>query len=82
MDTSILEDAEMKLATLAPVLDSRLAGRRYLLGDDISVADISVASYLVYARPAGIPLGAYPYLIRWHEAIERLPAWQQHLPRQ
>jgi glutathione S-transferase len=47
------------------VLDGALAGREYLLGDRFSVADLNVASVLLWSRMASADLSPYPHLAAW-----------------
>jgi len=56
------------------VLDSALADKQYLLGDRFSVADLNVASVLLWARMARADLSAYPHLAAWLERATGRPA--------
>lgn len=49
------------------VLDAFLADRDYLVGDEFSVADLNVASVLVWAPPAGIDVADRPNVAAWLE---------------
>ena len=49
------------------VLDAFLADRDYLVGDEFSIADLNVASVLVWARPAGIDFADRPNVAAWLE---------------
>lgn len=64
----------------AGVLDRHLANHAYLSGKGLTLADISVASYLMYAQSAHVPLDNYSHIRRWFAQIEALPAWQQTQP--
>jgi glutathione S-transferase len=64
----------------ANVLDQHLANRDYMVGKGLTLADISVASNLMYAQPAQVPLEEYTHIRRWFAQIEALPAWQQTQP--
>jgi GST-like protein len=63
------------------LLDARLAGRDWIVGDAISIVDISAwgwARYLPYITgEAGYD--AYPNVKRWYQAIEARPAAQRAL---
>lgn len=65
----------------ARVLDAHLAGRRYLVGDALTLADFSVAGPLVYAGPAGMPLADYPNLAEWFARVTALPCWKETAPQ-
>ena len=59
------------------VLDRRLAGRAYLLGDDYSIADIICWPWVLIARPLGASLDAFVNVRRWRAAIKERPAVQR-----
>jgi len=56
------------------VLDQALTGREYLLGGDFTVADLNVASVLVWCKPARLALDSYPNLNAWLERCLARPA--------
>ncbi len=59
----------------ASILNAMLQKREWLCGDEITVADLTVGAYLVYAEAAGIPLDEYPHLRLWWSRLRRRPAW-------
>lgn len=64
----------------AGVLDQHLEGRKWLLGDDLSVADFSVAVTLPYAKSAAMPLDEFPRVRRWHDQLNAIDAWRNPFP--
>jgi glutathione S-transferase len=64
----------------ARVLDDHLAGRRWLMGDRLSLADFSVGVCLPYAEAAHLPIGDYPNMRRWHERLGELDGWTAPWP--
>jgi glutathione S-transferase len=80
-DPVVVQKAEEKFRRFARVLDDHLAGRDWLVGTCLSLADISVASVLMYREPAGFPLGAETNINRWFARIEGLPAWRDTAPQ-
>jgi glutathione S-transferase len=64
----------------AGVLDQHLKGRKWLLGDDLSVADFSVAVALPYAKSAAMPLDEFPHVQRWHDQLNAFEAWRNPFP--
>jgi len=66
-------------AQLAPQLahlEAQLAGRAFLAGSELSLADFSVAGMTTYFRAADFPFGAYPNIGAWCGRIEALDAWR------
>jgi glutathione S-transferase len=64
----------------AKVLEAHLKGRRYLVGDALSVADFAVAITLPYAEQVGLPLDNFPEIRRWHDGLNALQAWREPFP--
>lgn len=79
-DRDALESAHADLDRYAGVLEGHLAGRDWLVGHQLTIADLSVACALTYRRAAGIPVKRYSTLMRWFGKIEALDAWQRTLP--
>jgi glutathione S-transferase len=52
-----------------------LATRPYLLGDALTLADVSVAPVLMHAEAGRYPLDGYPHIAAWFSKIRELPAW-------
>ena len=70
---------EQEFHRYAPVLDAHLKGRRWLLGDALTIADFAVGSSLILAVPAQYPLANYPEITRWYAGVAALPGWQKAL---
>ncbi len=58
------------------VLERRLEGREFILGD-YSVADIISWPWVLIAKPLGQSLDAFPNVARWRNAIKQRPAVQK-----
>ncbi len=76
-DPAVLEKADVAFEPPARVLDNCLGDRSFAVGEGMTLADIALASYLMYARPARIPLQKYPRIRRWLDTIERMPSWMK-----
>ena len=79
-DAAKLAQADKDLTRFGAVLEQQLTGKRYLSGDTLTVADLSIACTLMYRAAARVPLQPFPELRRWIESIETLPAWKSTLP--
>jgi glutathione S-transferase len=62
--------AGMLVPALAP------AARTFLAGEQLTIADLSVAGMMTYARVARFPFAALPAIARWYGRIEALDAWR------
>ena len=79
------DDAEVKAAqatfrTCGTILDDHLKGRKWLLGDTLTIADFSVAVTLPYAEKAHIPLNEFQEITRWHNQLNEFDAWRDPFP--
>jgi glutathione S-transferase len=67
-DASHAERDELLLRKPLGVLNDALAGRRYLLGNNYTVADLNVASILVWGKIARLDMSAHSEVARWFDA--------------
>lgn len=61
---------------IAAILETELAGRRWLVGDKVSYADFRMATFLPFNDAARLPLGDYPAVSRWYGRLEAIDAWR------
>lgn len=61
------------------VLNNRLYDRRYIAGDDYSIADIVSYPWTVSWAQQGIDLDEFSYVKRWFEEVSERPAVQRGL---
>lgn len=61
------------------VLNNRLYDRRYIAGDDYSIADIAAYPWTVSWAQQGIDLNEFRYFKRWFEEVSARPAVQRGL---
>jgi glutathione S-transferase len=59
------------------LMDEHLRGRKWLVGDSISVADICLFAYTHVADEADFDLQLYPALVTW---MERIMSHPKHIP--
>jgi glutathione S-transferase len=60
---------------LAKVLDGELGKHRYVAGERLTVADISIGATMSIADITQFPLEPYRHIARWREELKALPAW-------
>jgi GST-like protein len=66
---------------LLRVLDTRLAGRAFIGGDDYSIADMACYPWIDPYAKAPLDLAPYPGVVRWRAAIRARPATQRAYAR-
>jgi glutathione S-transferase len=70
---------EPQFHQFAAVLDGHLRGRRWLVGSAVTIADFGVATALIFADAANLPLEKYGEITRWYGGLRALPGWQKAL---
>lgn len=77
-DETLIAFAESKIRAAAGVLDQHLAGRRFMVGDALTLADIDIAGPFSQVDRAKFPFGEFPNLVTWHDNLLRsFPAWAE-----
>jgi glutathione S-transferase len=79
-DAAIVAKATEAFHREAAVLEGHLSSRPYLVGSDLTLADFTVVSPLVYAAEAELPVDGYPRLRDWSARVLALPAWRDSAP--
>jgi glutathione S-transferase len=57
------------------VLDTHLSGRRYVVDDRLTIADLSLCGYLFWPDEIGVDWERYPNIRDWLDRIRREPLW-------
>jgi glutathione S-transferase len=80
-DPVALAAGEKEWRLFAPVLDAQLASRKWILGNDLTLADFSVGACFSYAEPSGLPMGDYGHIQAWLSRLGEIPAWRNTAPK-
>ena len=59
------------------VLDRRLAGRDFIVGDDLSIADIAILPWSKTYQDQHVDLAQYPNVAAWRSRLYDRPAFQK-----
>lgn len=65
-----------RLKAAYATLNAHLDGRDWIVGEDLTNADLSCCGYLFYPEPFGFDRTDWPEIDRWLSNIERLPGWK------
>lgn len=76
-DQGVIDAQAPRFHTLASGLEMTLSKNRFIAGDNVTIADIAVASPMHLWEAQRLPLDKYPNIRRWYSNIQRLPAWQK-----
>jgi len=71
-----IDEAFTNLRRFGAVLDERLEGREYLVGNAVTIADLTIACSLMYAKQTDAPLGDFPNIKSWFSRISDMAAWR------
>src|SRR5579883_3244251 len=76
-DQGKVQEATSNFRRFAAVLDKRLQGKQYIVGNALTLADLTIASSLMYAKQAEAPVGEFPEVQRWFSRISELEGWKK-----
>lgn len=76
-DATTVERAQADLARSAPVLDACVAGRRYIVGEDVTLADYSLVMLEGYRSLVPFDWPAYTHLNMYLDRVSRLEPWMR-----
>lgn len=76
-DESTLSAEAEKWNKGASILDAQLGGSKFIVGDEVTIADIAIAAPMHLHEASKMPMDKYPNLKRWIADIEKLPEWQK-----
>ena len=79
-DPPMVEEANGYIRKYGAILNDHLKGRRYVVGDTLTIADFAVGAALPYAESARIPLDGFTEIARWGDRLNELPAWRDPYP--
>jgi len=79
-DPAKIEEALVNFRRFAAVLDKHLEGKRYIVGSSLTLADLTLASSLMYAQQADVPLAEFPNIRALFSRISDMDAWKATNP--
>jgi glutathione S-transferase len=75
-DPVIVKFLRGRAETAWGILDAHLAGRAYVVGDQPTIADLSLCGYLFWPEEIGVDWNAYPGIRDWLARIAALPRYK------
>ena len=76
-DAAVIAEEAPNWHRLAGILDARLATSKWLVGGNVTIADIAVAAPMHVHKSQRLPLDDHPHLKRWIADVEQLPCWRK-----
>jgi glutathione S-transferase len=68
-----LERPRARAHALFRVLNAHLESRAYLVGSELTLADLAIYSYAAHAPEGGVSLAEHPHLRAWLQRVESTP---------
>ena len=65
-----------RLKAAYTVLNDHLADKNWLVGDAMTIADLSCCGYLYYPEPFGFDRADWPHIAAWLDRIAAVPGWK------
>ncbi len=74
--TEVLDDCVHAASSSMDVLEGHLAGREWLVGEGMTIADTDIYGVVAFAGEAGIDRADYPQIRAFTQRIEALPGFK------
>ena len=74
-DPAVLTEFRKRAETTWAVLDAHLQQRRYVVGDRLTIADLSLCGYVFWPDEIGVDWDRYPHLRDWISRLRDEPRW-------
>ena len=65
-----------RLKAAYTVLNGHLEGRKWVAGEAMTIADLSLCGYLYYPEPFGFDRADWPHIDAWLDRIAAVPGWK------
>ncbi|RUS58695.1 glutathione S-transferase family protein [Pseudorhodobacter sp. E13] len=73
---AVIDFNQARLKSSYKILNDHLAGSDWIVGDQVTIADLSCCGYLYYPEPFGFDRADWPHINRWLDQIAALPGWK------
>jgi len=74
-DPDVEVSAEAEFRQAASVLETALRDKLWMLGENLTLADVALAPTLMHADAARLPVQEFPLLAQWWARFRELDAW-------
>ena len=75
-DPAVIEEFRKRAETAWRVLDAHLDGRRFVVAERPTIADLSLVGYLFFDDEIGVDWNGYPNVRDWLARVRTLPGWK------
>ena len=74
-EPAVLAEFRKRADAAWSILDTHLTGRRYVVADRLTIADLSLCGYLFWPEEIGVDWNGYPHLHAWLARLRDEPRW-------
>ena len=74
-DRAVMAEFRKRAEAAWGILNAHLEGRRYAVGERLTIADISLCGYLFWPEEIGVDWDGYPAIREWLARIRAEPRW-------
>ena len=74
-DPAVLKWLRTRAETAWGVVNAHLAQRSYVVGERLTIADLSMCGYLFFDDEIGVDWSDYPNVAAWLQRIRQMPHW-------
>jgi glutathione S-transferase len=74
-DAAVMAEFRSRAQTAWGILDAHLDGRRYVVGERLTIADLSLCGYLFWPEEIGVDWDDHPHIRDWLARIRDEPRW-------
>jgi len=75
-DKAVMTEFRKRAETAWSILNAHLAGRRYVVSDAVTIADLSLCGYLFFDDEIGVDWNDYPHVRDWLDRLRGAPRWK------
>ena len=75
-ETPVTEFLRGRAVAAMQIVETHLASRDFMVGDRLTIADLSLAGYMFYDGELGVELADFPNIVNWRERISSQPGWK------
>ena len=72
----VINFMQARLKAAYTVLNSHLDGQIWMVGDQVTIADVACCGYLYYPEPFGFDRKEFPNIDAWLDRIAATPGWK------
>jgi len=76
-DVAKCNEALVNFRRFGAVLNQRLEGRQYVVGNRLTLTDLTLASSMMYAKQTEAPIAEFPNVEKWFARITALDGWKK-----